>query len=543
MGQRKDKQNFSQEKRRFSPFELLKSINYQSKSMRGKLMLYLCSLVLAGTGVLLLMMTAAGVFSESGRRLEQTLQLQLENQKKDLKDRMELFAGSGIDLSKRLISSLERDVLTYPYDIKELENNEEGLQKMQENMYLLLESKLHVTRASGVFAVVDTTVNTKAPAAERSRSGLYLRMANVSGSALENDIFLFRGNPNIAMQNRIQIHNRWNMEFNIENMDWYKAQLFNKEQKATTENYLWIDRHSLDGTWENSIFLSVPMIGTEGAHYGVCGLEISHLLFHLTYPKFESKYGDMVTIMAPVEGNKLLVSKGLTGSQGSGYINEDGDLDFDIGRGYNFYRNGKERYIGVQQPIEGAQDVLGRQWAVAVLVSYSSFYTQARCERMILIAILLIFIFIMFLSSYIISRQFVKPIEQGIENLKTENLSMQQVSTGIKEIDVLAEFLKQKEERYMSAESTQPKLPPNIEELFNRFIEHSKELTISERNILGYYVEGYETSEVPELACISLNTVRKHNRSIYKKLDVNSKDELQLYLDLLIRCGRIDELL
>lgn len=543
MGQRKDKQNFSQEKRRFSPFELLKSINYQSKSMRGKLMLYLCSLVLAGTGVLLLMMTAAGVFSESGRRLEQTLQLQLENQKKDLKDRMELFAGSGIDLSKRLISSLERDVLTYPYDIKELENNKEGLQKMQENMYLLLESKLHVTRASGVFAVVDTTVNTKAPAAERSRSGLYLRMANVSGSALENDIFLFRGNPNIAMQNRIQIHNRWNMEFNIENMDWYKAQLFNKEQKATTENYLWIDRHSLDGTWENSIFLSVPMIGTEGAHYGVCGLEISHLLFHLTYPKFESKYGDMVTIMAPVEGNKLLVSKGLTGSQGSGYINEDGDLDFDIGRGYNFYRNGKERYIGVQQPIEGARDVLGRQWAVAVLVSYSSFYTQARCERMILIAILLIFIFIMFLSSYIISRQFVKPIEQGIENLKTENLSMQQVSTGIKEIDVLAEFLKQKEERYMSAESTQPKLPPNIEELFNRFIEHSKELTISERNILGYYVEGYETSEVPELACISLNTVRKHNRSIYKKLDVNSKDELQLYLDLLIRCGRIDELL
>ena len=499
--------------------------------------------MLAGTGVLLLMMTAAGVFSESGRRLEQTLQLQLENQKKDLKDRMELFAGSGIDLSKRLISSLERDVLTYPYDIKELENNKEGLQKMQENMYLLLESKLHVTRASGVFAVVDTTVNTKAPAAERSRSGLYLRMANVSGSALENDIFLFRGNPNIAMQNRIQIHNRWNMEFNIENMDWYKAQLFNKEQKATTENYLWIDRHSLDGTWENSIFLSVPMIGTEGAHYGVCGLEISHLLFHLTYPKFESKYGDMVTIMAPVEGNKLLVSKGLTGSQGSGYINEDGDLDFDIGRGYNFYRNGKERYIGVQQPIEGAQDVLGRQWAVAVLVSYSSFYTQARCERMILIAILLIFIFIMFLSSYIISRQFVKPIEQGIENLKTENLSMQQVSTGIKEIDVLAEFLKQKEERYMSAESTQPKLPPNIEELFNRFIEHSKELTISERNILGYYVEGYETSEVPELACISLNTVRKHNRSIYKKLDVNSKDELQLYLDLLIRCGRIDELL
>lgn len=541
MGQRRKITEPEQEKRRFSPLELMKSINYQSRSMRGKLMLYMCFLVLAGTGILLLMLTAAGVFSESGRRLEQSLQLQLKNQKKDLKDKMELFAVNGIDLSKRLVSSLERDVLTYPYDIKELENNEKGLQKTQENMYLLMESKLHITRASGVFAVLDATVNTEAPVARYSRSGLYLRMANVSGSALENDIFLFRGNPNIAMQNRIQIHNRWNMEFNIESMDWYESQLFNKEQGR--ENYLWIDRHSLDGMWENSIFLSVPMIGNEGACYGICGLEFSHLLFRLTYPKFESKYGDMVTIIAPVEGNKLLVSEGLTGSQGSSYINEDGDLDIDIGRGYNSYRNGRERYLGVQQPIEGAKDLLGRQWVVAVLLSNSSFYAQARHERLMLIMILLIFILTMFLSSYIISRQFVKPIERGIEDLKTENLSMRQVNTGIAEIDVLAEFLKQKEEKYMSAGTGEPKLPPNIEELFNQFIERSKDLTISERNILGYYIKGYETAEVPELACISLNTVRKHNRSIYKKLDVNSKDELQLYLDLLIRCGKIDELL
>ena len=55
-------------------------------------------------------------------------------------------------------------------------------------------------------------------------------------------------------------------------------------------------------------------------------------------------------------------------------------------------------------------------------------------------------------------------------------------------------------------------------------------------------MDGYEISEIPELACVSMNTVRKHNRNIYEKLGIKSKDELNLYLDLLKRCGRIDEL-
>ena len=116
--------------------------------MRSKLMLYLFCLVLAGTGILLLLLVAGGVFSESGTRLEQYLQVHLQNQKKDIKERVDLFTTNGIDLSKRLSGFLEREVLSYPYDIKSLDNNEVELRKMQENMYLLLESKLHVTRAS-----------------------------------------------------------------------------------------------------------------------------------------------------------------------------------------------------------------------------------------------------------------------------------------------------------------------------------------------------------------------------------------------------------
>ena len=523
-----------------SILDIFKGTSKQSRSMRSKLMLYLFCLVLAGTGILLLLLVAGGVFSESGTRLEQYLQVHLQNQKKDIKERVDLFTTNGIDLSKRLSGFLEREVLSYPYDIKSLDNNEVELRKMQENMYLLLESKLHVTRASGVFAVLDTTVNTSAPGAEHSRSGVYLRIANISGNVLEDDVFLFRGNPNVAMQNKIQIHNRWNMEFDIQNMDWYNEQISADNKKSLSENYLWINRQHLEDTWENCIFLTIPIVGSESGRYGICGLEISSLLFRLSYPKYESKYGDMVTIIAPTDQGKLLVSDGLCGSQGSRYINENEDLFIDPGKTYNTYFNAQGKYIGTQQPIDGVFDLQGRQWSVAVLVSYNSFKEQERYEKLVLVIILMMFSLVMLLISFIISRRFVKPIERGIENLKTEDFYKTQNHSGIKEIDILAEFLKTKEEQYKNKGGA---LPKEVEELFDRFIENSKELTSSERNILGYYAKGHEISELPDLLCISLNTVRKHNRNIYMKLEVNSKDELQIYLDLLIRCGRINEII
>lgn len=85
-------------------------------------------------------------------------------------------------------------------------------------------------------------------------------------------------------------------------------------------------------------------------------------------------------------------------------------------------------------------------------------------------------------------------------------------------------------------------LPPDMEELFRDFAKKAKTLSAAERRILQYYIDGYEIADVPELAYISINTVKKHNRSIYQKLDVASRDELMLYIELFRCCGRLEEL-
>ncbi len=85
-------------------------------------------------------------------------------------------------------------------------------------------------------------------------------------------------------------------------------------------------------------------------------------------------------------------------------------------------------------------------------------------------------------------------------------------------------------------------LPPGMEDMFRSFAERAKALSVAERRILNYYIDGHDIGEVPELAFISIHTVKKHNRSIYQKLDIGSRDELMLYIELFRCCGRLDEI-
>ena len=85
-------------------------------------------------------------------------------------------------------------------------------------------------------------------------------------------------------------------------------------------------------------------------------------------------------------------------------------------------------------------------------------------------------------------------------------------------------------------------LPPGMEDMFRSFAEKARTLSSAERRILNYYIDGHDIAEIPDLAFISIHTVKKHNRSIYQKLEIASRDELMLYIELFRCCGRLDEL-
>ena len=85
-------------------------------------------------------------------------------------------------------------------------------------------------------------------------------------------------------------------------------------------------------------------------------------------------------------------------------------------------------------------------------------------------------------------------------------------------------------------------LPFGMEDMFQAFAGKVRTLSSAERRILNYYIDGYDTADIPDLAFISIHTVKKHNHSIYQKLDVASRDELMLYIEMFRCCGRLEEL-
>ena len=536
------KRKESDTKRRMSVAELVAVAGKHSITMQRRLLLYLCILVIVVTGILAVILFTVGSFVESGKVFKQSIDIQLKNSKKEIEERLGFLVGNCMQLSDKISFSLENEVLSYPYDIYELNDNPDKLLSVQQNLYPVLENQMKIMRVSGIFTVLDATVNTHPSNAITSRSGLYLRLANVSGgNAPNNEVFLYRGNAQVSTLYHIEMHNRWNMEFDIKQMEWYKRQVSSVPENGKAD-YLWIGRRNLSNLWERAAYLSLPVLGSNKEVYGVCGVEISSILFRYRHPTVEGEYGNMVTVFAPVEDNKMDMSSALIGETENIYINDNEILDVKKEQNFYIYTGKDTKYIGSHYFINELKSDDDRKWAITVLMPYSVYEKQVNKDRVTLFVIISCFVLLMLTLSYFISQRFVNPIVKRLEELKDEEIIGNSSSSGISEIDALMEFMKIKRAESLDNGNRKVKIPLNIEGLFDQFIDNAKELTLSERNILKYYIDGYEIADIPDLACVSLNTVRKHNRSIYEKLGVKSKDELDLYLDLLKRCERIDEI-
>lgn len=140
--------------------------------------------------------------------------------------------------------------------------------------------------------------------------------------------------------------------------------------------------------------------------------------------------------------------------------------------------------------------------------------------------------------SFYLTWRFASPISRSLEAIRNGASSGGQKS-GVSEIDTLMEFLQTKAAQRTGGNE----LPPEIGELLCQFSSRSQKLTAAERSVLRYYAQGLDAAQIMEKACISMSTVRKHSGNLYRKLQVASRDELMLVIDLFRRCGRLEELL
>ena len=506
----------------------------KSIRMQRKLFLYWLSMLLVIFSIFLVVLHIAGVFSALDKEMNQLLSARQKSVMTDLSYQLGKMTAQGISVSEQSSAILSNILFTDP--ITSLHDQPERIGELESLLYGHLTTALRSTPCSGAYLVLDATTNTQAPGAQNSRAGLYLRLANMSSKGVANqDIVFYRGVAEVAREHQLELHNRWKLEFDISNLPGYDAML-DLPPERLAESAVWTPRICLPGTWENVMILMVPIRGNDGTVMGVCGLELSELYFMLSYPSEQSNLGSMVTLLAPINGDSLPLSQAMTGRLGDTYLDTEDTLQIKEGKYFNQYIGDSQTFLGVHTPVDLPMADGSRMYAVTLLPQHPYLRTRALGQIFWVLGTCLVVAILLLLSVYL-SSSFVQPISRSLALLQNGD-PLHSECSGVSEIDELFEFIQTK---IQTAGGSQ--LPSNIEDLFASFARRAATLTPTEHNILKYYADGKGVSEVAEQACISINTVRRHNANIYQKLGVNSREELLLYIELFRRCDRLEELM
>ena len=419
-----------------SKFKELRALNAfakkQSVGMQRKLMLYWVSMILVVFAAVILLLSIAGAFSQNDEQLHEVMELQLKNTQDNLAGHLDRLTAQSLNLSKELSREIEGALVQEGISLQEVNDDPERLLKLQQIMYPLVNTTLQAANCNGAYVILDATANTTLEMADHSRSGIHLRYSNLSASSpVTPTVVYFRGIPDIARKKDLELHNRWNLEFDTNQIPGCR-ELMSMSLDRPAQRYFWSHRIDLKGTWESAMLLCVPIVGNDGTVYGICGVEISALYFQLSYPAVAGQFGSAVTVLAPIQDSRLLLSDGLVGSVNGTYLDGQETLVIHQGRYYNEYDTGTERYIGLHQiiPISRGEEE-NTAWAAAILIPQDSYaaYT-AEVQRAWVIAALGLLVVLLALS-FFLARRFVRPITDSLKRFQQEELPEQGLSSGI----------------------------------------------------------------------------------------------------------------
>ena len=505
-------------------------------SLERRLFLYWLIMVLAVMAAVFVVLIVAGVFSNDARKLGGTLSVQQKNTTMTFNKLIDTLNAQNLALSEQITREVSDILETEERTFKDLDNTPELITRIEERMCFYLQTIVRSRSCSGAYFILDATTNTEAPGADRSRMGLYLRSGNVGTDGMANQyITFFRGVADVARKENIQMHNRWNLEFDIDNVPGYEI-LMDFDGKRILDSCYLSNRVTLSGTWEQVVLLSVPVV-LEGKVRGVCGVELSELFFNMVFPSVESPYGNMVTVVAPIADKRLLLDGAISGKTDGTYFTTDGTLLIKNGEHYKTYSDGSRTYFGnhivIPKAVDGRSDL-----TLVTLVPEISYQSSVAKNRTFWLCGGLGFLVLMLLAAMFLTRRFMLPIQKQIRALKDQKEPQEKSNSGIIEIDELL--------AYMYARQAKPdeesKMPPGMEELFFDFARRVETLTPMERTVLQYYINGFSVNEIAEKEFISLSTVRKHNSNINRKLGVSTREELLLYIDMFRRCDLMEKI-
>lgn len=384
-----------------------KEIWHNKRSMRGRFIIYLLSLVLLAG--MLILLNVIGIVQPPSHDIDRFLEYELNTRTNDIKRQMNALAAHNIDLSQQLQNDIDRVMLEQGiynnYDA--LNNNPEALTAIQQATYQTLAAKMQQAPASGALYLINASVNTNL--LEPTYNGLFLKFTNIySENTLFNETCMFRGNPQVARNNNISLYSTWQLELNVHAYPQADKLLHAKENNIS-QQYILTDVAHLKESWEQSRLFLMPINSNNGRIIGICGFEISSVYFQQRTKQANYKGYPLITaILDKKADNEYQGQLSNPASFVNSTIKTSSDGEHEL------FTAGQERFIGFTAPLT----VGASEHRVAVMLPADSYYHlqgQAKIRLLIMLGIILL---LSLLSAGYFSKRYVDPLVADLQQLQ-----------------------------------------------------------------------------------------------------------------------------
>ncbi|MDR0906736.1 MAG: helix-turn-helix transcriptional regulator [Oscillospiraceae bacterium] len=503
------------------------------------------SVVFVAAGFLFL--SLAGIFNAGEHESRVWLEAEMAHLTNGVTTDFSKLSLQSVSLAEQLV----RDVHIYAQRNgiaeKDLQSNPELIEGLLSEQMGSLLTVLKNSQCSGVFIILEATVTPEAENAADSRAGIFLKRTETNNiTALASKIHFLRGPANIARANGVELLGQWQMEFDVAYADFFDTAITTAKENngvSLSRLYYWSGRFMMKRNSEYAMLLCVPLIANDGTVFGLCGMEVSSMLFKRNYSPDNIDFPRVFSTLSPSKGSTIETGGGLIA--GNSYLNnrDTGELaEISNRKGlYSYYSDNGETYIGLQGAFRlypAGSPFTGDEWTLALLMPAEDWENAVSEGNTVLYIIGFAFLVISLFAATVVSKRYIHPVVQALEAIKTDDHSAMP-KTQIAEIDDLFEFLAKQDaareaaaarEGGISAEEVT--VAPDLS-LYLGFVERIGTLTKAERMTFDLYAQGFKAGEIAERMFVSINTIRFHNRNIYSKLGVSSAKEMMVYVRML----------
>lgn len=171
---------------------LFQHFRSEGLSLRKRFLLYIISALATFFALAMVLLNLFGVINPANVQIMRDLDTWLASSADSMEHDCDELAACAISFSRQLEAQMQSFLTERQLQFEDLRDDVQNLTDLQRQLYGTVYLNMQVAPASGVFYILDTTVNS---ASETPLyNGIYLKYVNLSSeSKVNNDFSLYRG--------------------------------------------------------------------------------------------------------------------------------------------------------------------------------------------------------------------------------------------------------------------------------------------------------------------------------------------------------------